>query len=60
MSTDRPIVLFDAPHATPADFLLIDDRDENVRAAQAIGMDGHVFTRREELAAALGDWLPTG
>jgi len=33
-----------ALHAAPADFLFIDDRAENVRAAQAIGMAGHVFT----------------
>ncbi|MEU8702023.1 HAD family phosphatase [Streptomyces sp. NPDC048680] len=49
-----------ALHATPADFLFVDDREENVRAARAIGMDGHVFTGRDELAAALGTWLPTG
>lgn len=48
-----------AMHAAPADFLFVDDRDENVRAAQATGMNGHVFTVREELAAALDTWLPT-
>ncbi|MFJ5292588.1 HAD family hydrolase [Streptomyces sp. NPDC088348] len=48
-----------AMHAAPADFLFIDDRDENVRAAQATGMNGHVFTGREELARALDTWLPT-
>lgn len=45
--------------AAPADFLFIDDRDENVRAARAIGMSGHVFTGHAELAAALDGWLPT-
>ncbi|MFJ6564756.1 HAD family hydrolase [Streptomyces sp. NPDC091412] len=48
-----------AMHAAPADFLFVDDREENVRAAQATGMNGHVFTRRDELAAALDSWLPT-
>ncbi|MFD7288837.1 HAD family hydrolase [Streptomyces sp. NPDC059863] len=48
-----------AMRAAPAEFLFIDDREENVRAAQAIGMNGHVFTGRDELAAAIGAWLPT-
>nr|WP_030286245.1 HAD family phosphatase [Streptomyces catenulae] len=48
----------DAMHAAPADFLFVDDRDENVRAAQATGMNGHIFTGREELTGALGTWLP--
>ncbi|GAA0441336.1 HAD family phosphatase [Streptomyces olivaceiscleroticus] len=47
-----------ALHADPADFLFVDDRAENVRAAQATGMNGHLFTGREELAAALDTWLP--
>ncbi|TWV34544.1 HAD-IA family hydrolase, partial [Streptomyces misionensis] len=47
-----------ALHAAPADFLFVDDRVENVRAAQATGMNGHLFTGREELAAALDTWLP--
>ncbi|CAL9462041.1 Phosphoglycolate phosphatase [Streptomyces sp. enrichment culture] len=47
-----------AMRAAPADFLFVDDRDENVRAAQAAGMDGHVFTRLDELAAVLDTWLP--
>ncbi|MGW0649641.1 HAD family phosphatase, partial [Streptomyces umbrinus] len=42
----------------PADFLFVDDREENVRAAQAVGMNGHVFTARDELAAAIDTWLP--
>ncbi|WP_369191196.1 HAD family hydrolase [Streptomyces sp. R08] len=48
-----------ALRAAPADFLFVDDREENVRAAQAVGMDGHVFTGRGELAAVVGAWLPT-
>ncbi|WP_428950025.1 HAD family hydrolase [Streptomyces sp. cg35] len=49
-----------ALQAAPADFLFIDDREENVGAARAIGMEGHVFTGREELAAVVDNWLPTG
>ncbi|MCX4779044.1 HAD family hydrolase [Streptomyces sp. NBC_01264] len=45
--------------ADPADFLFVDDREENVRAARALGMSGHVFTGHAELAAALDAWLPT-
>ncbi|MCX4809121.1 HAD family phosphatase [Streptomyces sp. NBC_01239] len=48
-----------ALRAAPADFLFVDDREENVRAAQAVGMDGHVFTGRGELAAVIGAWSPT-
>ncbi|MFD3761689.1 HAD family hydrolase [Streptomyces sp. NPDC058622] len=47
-----------ALHADPADFLFVDDRDENVRAARSLGMNGHVFIGRDELAAALDTWLP--
>ena len=47
-----------AMHAAPADFLFIDDREENVRAAQAVGMAGHVFTGFEELETAINAWLP--
>ena len=47
----------DALRAAPADFLFVDDREENVGAARAMGMDGHVFTGREELAAVVGSWL---
>ena len=42
--------------AAPADFLFVDDRDENVRAAQALGMNGHVFTSIERLTAAIDAW----
>ncbi|WP_055615288.1 HAD-IA family hydrolase [Streptomyces phaeochromogenes] len=47
-----------AMRAAPADFLFVDDREENVRAAQAVGMNGHVFTDRDELAAVIDTWLP--
>ncbi|MFD3583700.1 HAD-IA family hydrolase [Streptomyces sp. NPDC058683] len=47
-----------AMRAAPADFLFVDDREENVRAAQAMGMHGHVFTDRDELAAVIDTWLP--
>ncbi|MFD4943726.1 HAD family hydrolase [Streptomyces sp. NPDC058239] len=45
--------------AAPADFLFVDDREENVRAAQAMGMNGHVFTDHDELTAVIDSWLPT-
>lgn len=44
--------------AAPAEFLFVDDRAENVRAAQAVGMNGHLFTDRDELAAVINTWLP--
>jgi putative hydrolase of the HAD superfamily len=44
--------------AAPADFLFVDDREENVRAAQAMGMHGHVFTDLGELATVIDAWLP--
>ncbi|MER7574847.1 HAD-IA family hydrolase [Streptomyces sp. NPDC126514] len=46
-----------ALRAAPADFLFVDDRAENVRAARATGMDGHLFTDREGLARAVDIWL---
>jgi len=49
-----------AMRAAPEDFLFVDDREENVRAAQAIGMNGHVFTGPERLAATVDAWLLTG
>ncbi|MFI6277294.1 HAD-IA family hydrolase [Streptomyces sp. NPDC050988] len=48
-----------AMRAAPADFLFVDDREENVRAARAVGMNGHLFTDRDELTAAIDTWLPT-
>ncbi|MFF0016272.1 HAD family hydrolase [Streptomyces sp. NPDC005374] len=46
-----------ALRAAPADFLFVDDREENVRAAQAVGMNGHVFQSQDDLAAAVDAWL---
>ncbi|WP_308911662.1 HAD family hydrolase [Pseudokordiimonas caeni] len=40
---------------TPAETLFIDDRDENVRAAEALGFRGHVFTGPEGLEATLAE-----
>ena len=48
-----------AMHAAPADFLFVDDREENVRAAQAVGMTGHVFTGLGELVKVVNIWLST-
>ena len=47
-----------ALRAAPADFLFVDDREENVHAARAVGMHGHVFTRRQDLRQAVDAWLP--
>ena len=47
----------DALRAAPGDFLFVDDRAENVRAARGMGMNGHVFTGRDELAAVIDTWL---
>ncbi|MFJ9377092.1 HAD family hydrolase [Streptomyces sp. NPDC101455] len=49
----------DTMRASPGDFLFVDDREENVRAARAMGMNGHVFTGRDELTAVIDGWLPT-
>jgi putative hydrolase of the HAD superfamily len=49
-----------ALHATPADFLFIDDREENVLAAQANGMAGHVFTGLGDLVKVINTWLAVG
>ncbi|MFJ7043397.1 HAD family hydrolase [Streptomyces sp. NPDC101112] len=46
-----------ALRAAPVDFLFVDDREENVTAAQAVGMNGHVFNARDELSAAVDAWL---
>ncbi|MBE8477225.1 HAD family hydrolase [Streptomyces justiciae] len=48
-----------ALRAAPADFLFVDDREENVRAAQAVGMNGHLFNGQDDLAAVIDGWLPT-
>ncbi|KPI06592.1 HAD-superfamily hydrolase, subfamily IA, variant 3 [Actinobacteria bacterium OV450] len=47
-----------ALRAEPADFLFIDDREENVHAAQAIGMNAHLFIKLHQLTAAIDTWLP--
>lgn len=47
-----------AMQAAPTDFLFVDDREENVRAARDVGMHGHLFTRLDELAAIIDAWLP--
>jgi putative hydrolase of the HAD superfamily len=46
-----------ALRAAPADVLFVDDREENVLAAEAVGMRGHVFNGRDDLAAAVDAWL---
>ncbi|MFC8435813.1 HAD family hydrolase [Streptomyces sp. NPDC057253] len=46
-----------ALRSAPADFLFVDDREENVRAAQAVGLNGHVFDGQDELTAAVDAWL---
>jgi putative hydrolase of the HAD superfamily len=48
-----------ALQAAPAHFLFIDDREENVHAAQAVGMNGHVYTGQEDLTEAIDAWLST-
>ncbi|MEU1376874.1 HAD-IA family hydrolase [Streptomyces triculaminicus] len=48
-----------AMRAAPTDFLFVDDREENVRAALATGMNGHLFTDRDELAAVIDTWSTT-
>ncbi|KUL38845.1 HAD family hydrolase [Streptomyces sp. NRRL F-4489] len=40
----------------PENVLFVDDRPENVRAAEAVGMRGHHFTGEERLRAVLAGW----
>ncbi|WP_141207039.1 HAD family hydrolase [Streptomyces griseorubiginosus] len=47
-----------ALRSAPADFLFVDDREENVRAAQAAGLSGHVFRGQGALAKVVDTWLP--
>ena len=49
-----------ALNAAPADFLFVDDRAENVRAAQTVGMTGNVFTGLGDLVNVVNTWLATG
>ena len=46
-----------AMRAAPADFLFVDDREENVRAARAAGMSGHVFTGFDDLVNVINTLL---
>ncbi|HEX4788275.1 MAG TPA: HAD family phosphatase [Actinospica sp.] len=46
--------------AAPADFLFVDDRAANVRAAQAEGMTGHVFGGFGDLVKVVNTWLAAG
>ena len=52
----RPVT---ALRAAPEDFLFVDDREENVRAARALGMHGHIFTTLPYLAPAINHWPST-
>jgi len=40
---------------TPEECLFIDDNQDNVRGAEVIGMQGHVFTTAARLEAELAD-----
>ncbi|MGW2231989.1 HAD family hydrolase [Streptomyces formicae] len=40
--------------AAPDDILFVDDREENIRAAEALGLRGHLFTSPAHLREALG------
>ncbi|MFF3641591.1 HAD family hydrolase [Streptomyces sp. NPDC002564] len=44
----------DALGVTPERVLFVDDRDENIRAAEALGVRGHLFTGPARLREALG------
>lgn len=43
--------------ADPHDILFVDDRAENVDAARAVGLRGHVFSGMEGAAAAIEQWV---
>ena len=49
-----------AMRAAAADFLFVDDREENIRAARVNGMTGHVFTGLGDLVPVIDTWLATG
>ncbi|WP_047869545.1 HAD family phosphatase [Nocardiopsis sp. RV163] len=40
----------------PGRILFVDDREENVRAAEALGMGGHVFTAADGFREVLARW----
>jgi putative hydrolase of the HAD superfamily len=42
-----------ALNVTATDAIFTDNREDNVRAAQSLGISGHVFTGAEELRAFL-------
>ncbi|CAL9643258.1 Phosphoglycolate phosphatase (plasmid) [Streptomyces sp. enrichment culture] len=44
----------------PGEVLFVDDREDNVRAARELGMQGHLFTGPEALRTALRAVLETG
>ncbi|MFE0171202.1 HAD family hydrolase [Streptomyces sp. NPDC059002] len=44
----------DALDAAPESVLFVDDREENIRAAEAVGMRGHLFTSPARLREAIG------
>ncbi|MEE2045259.1 HAD-IA family hydrolase, partial [Nocardiopsis tropica] len=43
----------DALGADAERILFVDDREDNIRAAEGVGMRGHVFTSRDLLAEVL-------
>ncbi|WP_274917827.1 HAD family hydrolase [Streptomyces sp. WZ-12] len=45
---------------SPERILFVDDREENVRAAEAVGMHGHLFTTPERLRDRLGTYVGGG
>ncbi|MFE0380839.1 HAD family hydrolase [Streptomyces inhibens] len=45
-----------ALRATPDRILFVDDRQDNVRAAEAIGIRGHLFTTPARLRETLAQW----
>ena len=46
--------VLDVIDCPPSRCVFTDDKSENVEAAQALGMHGHVFTSAFEFGAALG------
>ncbi len=44
----------------PDRVLFVDDREENIRAARALGMHGHLFTTPARLAQTLARWDTAG
>ncbi|UQA90887.1 HAD family hydrolase [Streptomyces halobius] len=46
----------EALHTEPEHIFFVDDRQENIRAAEATGMHGHLFTTPARLREALATW----